>query len=331
MDFTKPRVAIYYFVVPQTGMRNDGPPIYANVALRKILNNKRSLDEVRTDVKDDTGNVVHLWPINKPEDFGKFDLNLLVDHGEDAIGVPLDWKIPSPSAYWVSDAHLGYEYRMNRAKQFDYVFCCQPQFIEQFERDGIPREKLFFLPHAYEPLVYKPHSILKKWDWAFIGHLNSQKRISLLDRMCKEVPNWYLGWRNPQTPGFNIMDDASYKYSQSRVVLNDCIGDDINMRIFEALGSKSCLLTEAINPLPLLFDAGKHLETYTTQDEAVEKMKWLLDHSEVMDALADAGHKEVASKHTYEHRMLEILKTTIGWEPAKKEPLNEPVPSSIAR
>lgn len=330
MEFTKPRVAIYYFVVPQTGYRNDGPPIQANVALRKILNGKRTISDLTADIRDDSGNVVHLWPVNNPKDFGNFDLNLLVDHGEDAIGVPLDWKIQSPSAYWVSDAHLGYEYRLNRAKQFDYVFCCQPQFMAQFERDGIPKEKLFLLPHAFEPLVYKPHAILKKWDWSFIGHLNSPKRIDLLDRMCKEFENWYVGWRMPQTPGFNVLDDVSLKFSQSKVVLNDCIGDDLNMRTFEALGSRSCLLTEAISPIASFFESGTHLLTYTNQNDAIEKMRYLLTNEPLRDRLAENGYKEAISKHTYEHRMLEILEIVTGWEPQIKGEKHDLVSSGVA-
>lgn len=313
MDFSKPRVAIYYFVTPQTGYRNDGPPLFANVSLRKILHNLSDLSQIRKDISDDSGNVVHLWPINKPEDFGKFDLHILVDHGEDAIGVPLDWEIPHPSVYWVSDAHLGYDYRLNRAKQFDFVFCAQPQFIDQFARDGIPREKLFFLPHAFEPLVYKPSEIIKCWDWVFIGHLNSRKRIQLLDRLCKEFPSWYLGWRMPQTPGFNVMDDVAWKFSQGRVIVNDSIKDDLNMRVFETLGTRGCLLTDNISPLSLLFKDGEHLVAYESQQDAVDKMRWLLDHPTRALEIAESGYREALRAHTYEHRARTILLTALGW------------------
>lgn len=312
MDFTKPRVAIYYFVVPQTGMRNDGPPLFLNYNLRKILNGK-------ADMESDTGNVVHFWPIGDTSKFGKFDLNILVDHGEDAIGVPLDWEIPHPSAYWVSDAHLGYKYRMERAKQFDFVFVAQKEFIEQFVKDGIPREKIFYLPHAAEPDVYRPYPIIEKWDWSFIGHINNPDRVNLLDRFVKEFGlgdgKGYLGWRMPEVPGHNVLDDVAKKFSQSRIVLNENIKKDVNMRTFETLACKRALLTENIPELHDLFNDGFHLLTYSSIDDAVEKARALLKNDEWRNSIADQGYKEFISKHTYMHRAETILQTCLKLEP----------------
>lgn len=308
MDFNKPRVAIYYFVVPQTGFRNDGPPLFANAALRSILNGNMNL-------ADDGGNVVHLWPIRTPKDFGTFDLHLLVDHGEDVLGVPLDFKIPSPSAYWVSDAHLGFDYRLKRAREMDFVFCCQKRAAEEFIAAGIPRERVFWLPHAVEPTCYKPFPIIEKYDWSFIGHLNSPQRVELLDRFCREIPNFYLGWRMPEVKGWNVLEDASKKFCQSRIVLNQNIKDDINMRTFEALASRRFLLTSDIPTLGDLFTDKKHLVTYRSIDEAVELARhYLLDDGE-RRRIAEEGYQEVINKHTYVHRMSELLKKSINYEP----------------
>ena len=313
MDFTRPRVAIYYYVLPSTGFRNDGPPLFLQGAFRRLLNGKQ-------DFGDQTGNVVHLWPTNNPKDYGNFDLHVWVDHGEDALNVPTDWMPPSPNAYWVSDAHLGYDYRLKMAKKFDYVFCCQRKAMAEFERDGVPREKLFFLPHAVEPTAYFPHDIIEKWDWAFIGHLNCDARIDLLDRFCKEFPNFYLGWRNSQAPGWNVLEDAAKKFSQARIIPNMTVKDDApTMRFFEAMACKRLFLTNELPTISELFQSGKHLWTYRSIDEAVSIAKALLVDHEQRERIAQAGYDEVMAKHTYDHRAKEILKVCLGYIPEIKE------------
>lgn len=311
MDWTKPRVAIYYWVLKSTGFRNDGAPLYANYNLRKILNGN-------SDLKDESGNVLHLFPYKAAENFGKFDLNLWVDHGEDGLDVPLDWIPPSPNAYWVSDTHIdakGYNYRLEMAKQFDHVFCCQKRAMEDFVRDGVHPDKVHFLPHAVEPDVYKPYSIIEKWDWAFIGHLNSQFRVDIMDRFCKEIPSWYLGWRMPQAPGFNVFDDVAKKFSQARIVVSNSIKDDINMRTFEAMACKRPLLTNSIPHLGDMFEHDKDLVLYSSIDDAIDKARALLADDEKRRFIAENGYNKVLAEHTYKHRMLDILRLTCDYVP----------------
>jgi hypothetical protein len=320
---TKPKVAIYYFVVPQTGYRNDGCPLFITYNLRKLLDEKDAYVN-HNFMCENTGNVAHFSPSEPITAFGKFDLHVLVDHGEDAIGVPLDWEIPHPNAYWVSDAHLGYKYRMERARQFDFVFVAQKRFIEEFVRDGIPREKIFWLPHAVEPMCYNPQPCIEKYDWAFVGHLNNQFRIDLLDRFCKEFPvgeKGYLGWRMPEFQGWNVMEDVSRKFSKARVILNENILDDINMRTFEAMGCKKALVTEWLPTLGELFQDKKHLMMYRNIEDAVAYTKELLADDNLRNAIAQAGYDEVISKHTYMHRVKTILKTCLDYSPALKEGL----------
>jgi O-antigen biosynthesis protein len=311
MDFNKPRVAIYYHVLPSTGNRNDGGPLFCNYNLRKILDGN-------TDLGNQTGNVMHLFPDKTTKDFGNFDFHLWVDYGEDALGLPLDWYPPSPSAYWVSDAHLGYKYRMETAKKFDHVFVAQKEFIDDFVRDGVDVGKIHYLPHAFEPDCYKPHEIINKWDWCFIGYLNSEHRLNLLDRMCKEFPNWYLGWRNSQDPSYNVMDDIAIKLSQSKVGINYSVKNDLNMRVFETMGTKTCLLTDDIPGVRDLFIDGEHLVLFNGIDDAVEKMRILLNDSVKRDLIAARGYEEVLSKHTYNHRIREILKICLNYVPEEK-------------
>lgn len=315
-------MAVYYDVLPTTGWRNDGAPLWVLWNLRKILNGDTLETLKSVGGFSDGTNVIHLSPINPQSQHGTFDLNVLIDYGEDNLGIPLDWEIPHPNVYWAFDTHIddkGYQYRLNRAKQFDHVFLCHKAQIADFIRDGIDASKIHYLPVAAEPDCYKPYPIMKKWDWCFIGHLNSSHRIDLVDRFVKEFDlgdgKGYLGWRFPQIQGHNILDDVAKKFSMSRLVINDSIKNDLNMRTFEAMATGTTLLTQENEPLLELFTPGIHLTTFKTIDEAVMRARYLLDNPETCEAIGKAGLKEVLNEHTYNHRVLEILKTALNWAP----------------
>jgi hypothetical protein len=325
MDFAKPRVAIYYDVLPQTNFRNDGAPFAVHYNLQKFLNNK-TLSQLQKEGMTDSGNAVHLSPINPTSQHGKFDLNVLVDYGEDSLGIPLDWEIPHPNVYWAFDTHVdekGYQYRLNRAKQFDHVFLCHQAYIDRFIADGIDPAKIAYLPVAAEIDCYRPYSVMPKWNWSFIGHLNSDHRIEMVDRFIKEFGlgdgKGYLGYRMPQIQGHCVLDDAAKKFSMSRVTINDAINNDLNMRVFESMACKTLLLTQDIEPLRELFKDGEHLVTYQTLDQALELARGLLRDEERRKIIAENGYKEIVLKHTYAHRTREILKTCLGYDVNKGE------------
>jgi O-antigen biosynthesis protein len=287
------KVAIYY---SNKFGRNDGSPLY----YYNVLKQNKEFD------------TYHLIPEGDTSNFGKFDYHFWVDWGED--GLPWrEWSIPKDGGktiYVASDTHLGREYRLNKAKQFDYAFFNQKDAAE--EAGGV------WLPHAAEPMAYPKIDIIKKYDVCFIGHIqdvvnyNGFTRTDALDRLFKEIPNFYYGSRHPAFPDRNLFEDAGKKFSQSKIVFNISIKDDINMRVFETLSTGSFLLTNWIPTLGDLFEDGKHLETYKTLDEMVEKAKYYLEHDDERELIARTGHEEFIAKHTYKHRVETILSIVDG-------------------
>jgi glycosyltransferase involved in cell wall biosynthesis len=241
--------------------------------------------------------VKHLIPDGNYDNMGSFDWNVWVDWGEDGLAKILTYQPmipPKPNIYIASDTHIGYEYRLGMARKFDWVFCNQLRAVEEFVRDGIPRERCFWFPHAAEPLCYKKEEIIKDYDICFIGHVGDWGRVDFLDRMFREFPNFFYGQR--------YFEETSRIYNKSKIVISTAIKDDINMRVFESLSSGSFLLTQWVPTLELLFKDGVHLATWKTMDEAVEKAGYYLANDHEREKIAEAGHKEFLSKHTYEHR-----------------------------
>ena len=267
--------------------RNDGAPLYYTHAFRKLGHEVvRFSSETEPDEKQ----------------YGKADIHLVVDWGEDALaGVlpykPISMKNLHPSVYVTSDTHLGYDYRLQKAKEFDYVFCNQIRAVEEFARDGV---KADWLPHAVEPQAYpnKPLSI-KKHDIGFVGFVTFRKRAEMLDALFREFPDFWYGQR--------LFEECAEVYRRSRIVFNTAAVDDINMRCFEATATGAFLLTEWVPTLYECFKDGAHLATYKTMDEAIYKAGYYIKNEYERNQIAKAGMDHTLSHHTYQHRIKKIL------------------------
>jgi len=278
------RIAIYYEA--RLG-RNDGAPLYYCNALKNM-----------------GYEVMHLSSEAEPQEHvhGKFDLHLWIDWGEDALTsmlpyVPISMSNLHPSAYVTSDTHLGFDYRLAKAREFDYVFCNQIRAVEEFAAKGVKAE---WLPHAVEPKAYpnKPVAI-KKYDIGFVGFVSFMKRAEMLDRLFREFPNFYYGQK--------LFEECAEIYRKSKIVFNTAAVDDINMRLFEATATGSFLLTEHIPTLYECFQDGKHLVTYRDMDDAIDKARYYLEHEYERNEIAKAGMEHTLADHTYQHRIKRLL------------------------
>lgn len=68
-------------------------------------------------------------------------------------------------------------------------------------------------------------------------------------------------------------------------------GDTANMRLFEATGGGSLLLTEAMPGLRKYFEPGQECATYTGPEEALTQIRHYLAHPEERERVAAAGKK----------------------------------------
>lgn len=322
------RIANYY--ESRLG-RNDGNPIYVQACLKRMqfygdivagrpgnkdllpwfgtVDGKKWQEDPRAEASakalwsthKESLEMDHIYPTGDLSMFGTYDLNVWVDWGEDGLTgvlpyIPID--CPKPMAYWASDTHLGYPYRLEMARKADYVFCAQKRAVEDMKRDGIANP--IWLPHAFEPLAYpKTDNFTKHFDVCFIGHINSMNREVALDRLFSEFPNFDYGQA--------LFEDAASRFGNSKIVFNVSMLDDLNMRCFEAMGSGSFLLTNWIPTIEDHFQDGKHLALYRTEEEMVEKAKYYLAHDEEREKIAQAGYEEVMSKHTIQHRMDRVI------------------------
>ena len=269
---------------------NGEPDPRAEASAKKLWEREKEIIEID-----------HFYPTGDISPFGSYGLSILVDWGEDGLTGVLPYKpieCPKPMAYWLSDSHLGYDYRLEMAKKADFVFCAQKQAVIDMKKDGIPNP--IWLPHAFEPQAYPKGEILtKKYDVCFVGHVNSKNREDALDKLFSNFPNFYYGQQ--------LFDEAARKFSESKIVFNIAMKDDINMRCFEVLGSGSFLLTDRISYIDELFEDGKHLVLYDNLDDMIEKAKYYLEHDDEREKIAQAGYEHVMKNHAIQSRVDVIL------------------------
>jgi spore maturation protein CgeB len=99
--------------------------------------------------------------------------------------------------------------------------------------------------------------------------------------------------------------------ARSRILLNiqpGIAGDYAgNMRMFEATGVGSCLLTDNKSNMKDLFDTENEVVVYNDTDDCIRKAKWLLEHDEERERIAKAGQKKTLEFHTVENRCKTII------------------------
>ncbi len=151
------------------------------------------------------------------------------------------------------------------------------------------------------------------------------RRYEVTRRLAAALPG-STSFRSGVTP-----EEMAAVYGDSRIVLND--GGDrhrpITMRVFEALGSGAALLTEDVPGLDLLLEPGVHY--CILLPDAVEQVRTLLA-SEQLASLAAAGERFARGRHTYDHRVDELLRlfaaTAAGSAPRRRIPA-DPIAAAV--
>ena len=80
-----------------------------------------------------------------------------------------------------------------------------------------------------------------------------------------------------------------------------------NMRLFEATGVGSCLLTDWKENLHELFEIGREVESYRSREECIDKFAWLLRHPDVARQIGLRGQQRCLRDHAIERRALRLV------------------------
>lgn len=94
--------------------------------------------------------------------------------------------------------------------------------------------------------------------------------------------------------------------SKSKIGFNihgDIAGDNAgNIRLFEVTGVGTCLLTDHKKNIRDFFEPDKEIVTYSSANDCIEKIKWLLDNPKEREAIAKAGQQRTLRDHNFKVR-----------------------------
>ncbi len=227
------------------------------------------------------------------------DLYLWVDSGiseipgdSAALGIP---RI----AYFI-DTHFALDLRIELAKHFDFTFLAQRTHIPAFVNAGIPN--VAWLPLACSPELHKVDPVERTVDVAFVGAVPddpNDRRRKLLDAVEARFPVAVVGRYWPE--------EMARIYANSKIVINMSVDRDINMRVFEALASGAMLITDEADGLEELFDDGTHLVIYRNDNDLIGLIERYLAGNAARERIAREGRTLVYAKHTYQHRMRQMV------------------------
>ena len=222
------------------------------------------------------------------------DLVLVVERlGSRRLPLNLE-KIKVPRAFYALDPHLNLYWQQKYASAFDLIFTTQRTSLSAFRAPGRPA---YWLPWAVNLGVIFDHSLPRIYEIAFVGRADPRwrrKRHLILEALKSRFPIRVWGDR----PGNEVnQQELGRIYSQSRLVVNESIRGEVNLRIFEALAAGALLLTEDLGPNLLgLFTPGEELITFGPQD-LLEKAAYFLAHESEGRAIAQRGRERVCAQH----------------------------------
>ncbi len=238
-------------------------------------------------------------------DSWKPDFYLWVETGLSEIPYDLNAH-DMPKVCYLIDTHIHLDRHIEIARNFDFVFIAQKAYVQPMLDAGL--KNVMWLPLACDPDIHGKVEVAEEFDVGFVGSISStpDRRRNLLGKIQKQ---FHLNCQR------KFLEQMAEHYSKSKIIFNNAINNDLNMRVFEALCSGSLLVTDSAtgSGLEEFFMDKKHLAIYD-DDNLEEIIFHYLKNDEERKRIARAGREEVLARHTYGHRtesMIRILNEKI--------------------
>lgn len=206
-------------------------------------------------------------------------------------------------------------------KPYDLILTSFPHFVPRFREMGIKSEyfRIGFDTRVLEIIG----SVKRDIPVSFVGGISRHhgKAIPLLEHLAETTPIAFFGYGADGLPASSPIKrrhkgevwgpDMYRALARSRMTINRHINvaesNANNMRLYEATGVGSMLITDKKDNLGDLFEIGKEVVTYASQQEASELVQYYLNHPAEAEAIARAGQARTLREHTYRHRMQELV------------------------
>jgi spore maturation protein CgeB len=197
---------------------------------------------------------------------------------------------------------------------YHFLLSCDPAYVENFKAAGL---EAYLWHHGFEHSQLDDLNIAaipKTRGIVFTGSVGRYHKVrrEILIGASKQLPVEIFG-KFDNAPSDIVVKPAVFGGEMLKILASAHVTFnshyDIaeryagNMRLFEATGVGSCLLTDWKINMPDLFDLDHEVVTYKTIDESIEKAKWLIEHPVECDTIGKAGQNRTLHDHTLQARM----------------------------
>ena len=204
---------------------------------------------------------------------------------------------------------------------YDLILTSFPHFVSRLRNDGKNCDyfKIGFDQRILSKTVQNDRDI----DFSFVGgiskyHNYASKNIEYLIKNAKLQIYGYGANKLPLNSTirrnhkgerwgldmYNILSRTKVSFNRHIDVAENYAN---NMRLYEATGMGSLLLTDRKDNLRQLFEEDREIVTYESKDEALEKYNYLINNPEELANIAKAGQLRTLKDHTYENRIKELI------------------------
>ena len=208
----------------------------------------------------------------------------------------------------------------NYRKGYDLILTSFLHFVPRLRALGIHSEyfKIGFDTRVLEALG----PVSKDVNASFVGGISRHhgKALPMLDQLARTTPIEFFGYGAKSLPSSSPIKarhhgevwglDMYRALARSRVTLNRHINvaenNANNMRLYEATGVGSLLITDHKDNLSTLFEPNQEVIVYRTPEEAGELIRYYIEHPDEAAAIAKAGQARTLRDHTYQRRMEEL-------------------------
>lgn len=241
-------------------------------------------------------------------------------------------KIDTKFVYYFADEPqnpLGYGkrpelYQMLKDIKNKTVFIWDKEFLNDFEGSH-------YLPLAVNPDSY--HVTFEKYNYpiSFVGRPLGDKRQRILSKIVQKYPNKLsiFSWEDHFSKsvdeirekklldkyelenykkcykGFvNKENELAQIYGSTKININitEQGQNNLNYRVFEVPASGGFLITDKMKDLYELFNVGRDLEVYSTDDDLLDKIDFYLKNHSIAQKIAINGYSRIIREHTFSER-----------------------------
>ena len=204
---------------------------------------------------------------------------------------------------------------------YDLILTSFPHFVDRLRKDG--KNCDYFKIGFDQRILSKTTQNDRDINFSFMGgiskhHNNSLKNIEyLISKANLEVYGYGaktlpLGSiirknHNGEKWGTDMYDILSRTKISFNRHINVAENNANNMRLYEATGMGSLLMTDQKNNLNELFEINREILTYNSKEEALEKFNYLINNPKEIENIAKSGQLRTLKEHTYEIRIKELI------------------------